>query len=238
MQKGVVFDGWIEKEIAWGPTYRWERLENVLSNKKEQAPSFTDRILTFSLPGLELGNSFDKFAQLSYCSAPNIFGSDHRPIFAVFTAVPLKSSNSLAKIGNLSLSLLFCCLLLFFMPIADARCHLVFISFAIDFVLLRIFTAESGNDEKSIINRAALTLPPSIVFAELSLELTPNSHLEQLPDKSSVGLKGAEITFTASFMAKDEVGKSSLQTNLDQCSWTDDVVITPFINDKEELATK
>ncbi|ETO21252.1 hypothetical protein RFI_15953, partial [Reticulomyxa filosa] len=82
MQKKQVFDGFKEGMIDFAPTYRWERDENVISNKREQAPSYCDRILYTSLD-----DTYD-LRQYVYKNAPNAFGSDHRPVWSVFTFVP------------------------------------------------------------------------------------------------------------------------------------------------------
>jgi len=79
----LVFPGFKEGSLKFAPTYRWERRENVFSNKKFQLPSWTDRVLWHSahreLADLELK---------SYTSAPNVFCSDHRPVMATFVLQP------------------------------------------------------------------------------------------------------------------------------------------------------
>ncbi|ETO19275.1 hypothetical protein RFI_17956 [Reticulomyxa filosa] len=82
MQKKQVFYGFKEGAINFTPTYRWERNKNSINNKRDQAPSYCDRILYTSLDG-----TFD-LKQLNYQSAADAFGSDHRPIYSVFTFVP------------------------------------------------------------------------------------------------------------------------------------------------------
>ena len=82
MQKQLVFAGFEEGLVRFPPTYRWDRKENQFSNKKFQAPSWTDRVLWHSLSGLA-DLKLDR-----YDSAPNVMGSDHRPIFACFTLIP------------------------------------------------------------------------------------------------------------------------------------------------------
>jgi hypothetical protein len=78
MSKQLVFCGFQEALVRFAPTYRWERKENQFSNKKFQSPSWTDRVLWHSLTGLA-----DLKLQ-TYSSAPNLMGSDHRPVFACF----------------------------------------------------------------------------------------------------------------------------------------------------------
>ncbi|ETO13917.1 hypothetical protein RFI_23450 [Reticulomyxa filosa] len=82
MERKQVFYGFKEGAIDFSPTYRWERHENVISNKRDQAPSYCDRILYTSLD-----ETFD-LKQFAYKSSPNAFGSDHRPVWSVFTFVP------------------------------------------------------------------------------------------------------------------------------------------------------
>lgn len=81
IKKKRVFIDFKEGNITFAPTYRWERKENIVSNKKEQPPSYTDRVLWHSLDTTSL-------TQKEYSSAPDMFGSDHRPVFAVFLLQP------------------------------------------------------------------------------------------------------------------------------------------------------
>ncbi|GAB5372451.1 hypothetical protein AAMO2058_001666500 [Amorphochlora amoebiformis] len=74
--------------LNFGPTYRFDKKSNDFSNKNFQNPSWTDRILTRSLPGLKL-------VKRAYYSAPNVFGSDHRPVSGVFEFVPIPSPDVL-----------------------------------------------------------------------------------------------------------------------------------------------
>lgn len=79
MAKKKVFLGFSEGALNFIPTYRWQADENKWSNKRNQPPSWTDRILFRSLPGLE------RDLQLSsYHNAPDVLGSDHRPLSATF----------------------------------------------------------------------------------------------------------------------------------------------------------
>src|SRR5690242_4865303 len=61
-----VFPGFREGALKFCPTYRWERRENVFSNKKFQSPSWTDRVLWHSLPGL------DSLLLEKYSNVPNM----------------------------------------------------------------------------------------------------------------------------------------------------------------------
>lgn len=58
-------------------------------NKDWQVPSWCDRILTRSFPGCLL-------RQLDYYSTPTMFGSDHRPVAAIFQFVPLPAPDVLS----------------------------------------------------------------------------------------------------------------------------------------------
>eukprot|EP00468_Gymnochlora_sp_CCMP2014_P015405 CAMPEP_0167770134 /NCGR_PEP_ID=MMETSP0110_2-20121227/17742_1 /TAXON_ID=629695 /ORGANISM="Gymnochlora sp., Strain CCMP2014" /LENGTH=817 /DNA_ID=CAMNT_0007659261 /DNA_START=477 /DNA_END=2930 /DNA_ORIENTATION=+ len=88
MAKNRVFFDFQEGDLNFGPTYRFEKKSNEFSNKNFQNPSWTDRILHRSLPGM-------KMLQRRYYSAPNLFGSDHRPVGAVYEFVPMPAPNVL-----------------------------------------------------------------------------------------------------------------------------------------------
>ena len=82
MQQNRVFCGFKEGEINFCPTYRWERNKSTVSNKREQPPSYCDRILYKSLP-----QTFDLW-QECYLSSHKCFGSDHRPVWSLFKFKP------------------------------------------------------------------------------------------------------------------------------------------------------
>ncbi len=82
MKFDTFFSGFKEAKISLCPTYRWERSKNIVSNKRNQPPSYTDRILYRTLP-----NTFDLW-QETYDSSPNCFGSDHRPVVSLFKFEP------------------------------------------------------------------------------------------------------------------------------------------------------
>ena len=82
MDKNHVFYGFKEGEINFCPTYRWERNKNTISNKREQPPSYCDRILYKSLP-----QTYDLW-QECYLSSHRCFGSDHRPVWSLFKFKP------------------------------------------------------------------------------------------------------------------------------------------------------
>eukprot|EP01029_Cantina_marsupialis_P023527 TRINITY_DN5895_c0_g3_i1.p1 TRINITY_DN5895_c0_g3~~TRINITY_DN5895_c0_g3_i1.p1 ORF type:complete len:1899 (+),score=565.67 TRINITY_DN5895_c0_g3_i1:99-5795(+) len=77
--QGNVFASFQEGSIDFAPTYRMIKNGHGYSNKKNQNPSYTDRILWRSLPGFK-----SNVRQLSYNSAPQILSSDHSPVFAQF----------------------------------------------------------------------------------------------------------------------------------------------------------
>jgi hypothetical protein len=64
----------VEAPITFKPTYRRIRNEDEFSNKNEQAPSYTDRILLYSKAGVST-----KITE--YNSLNNFMGSDHRPVY-------------------------------------------------------------------------------------------------------------------------------------------------------------
>jgi hypothetical protein len=74
-----VFVGFNEARIDFPPTYRWERDTEEFSWKRGQAPSYADRCLARSLPGVA-----DKLQQLSYDSPTFMWGSDHRAVGASY----------------------------------------------------------------------------------------------------------------------------------------------------------
>eukprot|EP01083_Nonionella_stella_P052497 139270_1 len=82
MQKHNVFSDFSEAQVAFHPTYRMERTSKSYNNKRSQAPSYTDRILWKSLP-----NSTDLMCS-SYDACRDMFGSDHRPVCAIFKFAP------------------------------------------------------------------------------------------------------------------------------------------------------
>eukprot|EP00483_Globobulimina_turgida_P012211 UN12233 len=81
-KKDGVFYGFKEGEIHFCPTYRWEKNKNTISNKRDQPPSYCDRILYKSLP-----QTYDLW-QECYLSSHRCFGSDHRPVWSLFKFKP------------------------------------------------------------------------------------------------------------------------------------------------------
>ncbi|KAF0688269.1 Aste57867_20139 [Aphanomyces stellatus] len=110
MDDGIVFHDFDEAMIAFAPTYR-RVLHSILDPKlpwtvdqvaqlytvhlgdgKVRVPSYTDRILFHSLPGLR-----DRFVCVDYRSAEFIGTSDHKPVscvFEVFVDKPPKPSTT------------------------------------------------------------------------------------------------------------------------------------------------
>ena len=73
-----LFGGFSESEIKFRPTYRRIKNGDEFSNKKEQSPSYTDRIL--------FRNSKSHYLVVNeYNSKEYQYGSDHRPVYAIFT---------------------------------------------------------------------------------------------------------------------------------------------------------
>jgi len=66
------YPGYHEEPILWLPTYKLGSNENIYLDKKDQCPSYTDRIL--------LRNNTNQKVQLKYDCLVNCYGSDHRPV--------------------------------------------------------------------------------------------------------------------------------------------------------------
>lgn len=77
---GRVFTGFVEGPRDFLPTYRWVRDAVVWSNKNDQSPSYTDRVMLHSLPGVA-----DEVTLQSLNTNTDMFGSDHRPVFATYS---------------------------------------------------------------------------------------------------------------------------------------------------------
>lgn len=71
------YPGYQEKQINFMPTYKCvpDSLEYKYINKKDQCPSYTDRIL------LKRNDHSSNITFNKYDSNPEILGSDHRPVF-------------------------------------------------------------------------------------------------------------------------------------------------------------
>lgn len=65
--------GYEEGVIGFLPTYKRGRQENSYVNKKNQSPSYTDRILIKN-------NTTHETEMKKYDVLDNVFGSDHRPV--------------------------------------------------------------------------------------------------------------------------------------------------------------
>ena len=70
-----MFPGYEEKKIEFMPTYKREKSRNDYINKKDQCPSYTDRIMIKN-------NSLCPVTIQDYRCLDHYFGSDHRPVFA------------------------------------------------------------------------------------------------------------------------------------------------------------
>eukprot|EP01138_Halocafeteria_seosinensis_P003314 gb/GECG01003390.1/.p1 GENE.gb/GECG01003390.1/~~gb/GECG01003390.1/.p1 ORF type:complete len:1464 (+),score=179.86 gb/GECG01003390.1/:1-4392(+) len=75
-----VLHGFEEPPIHFPPTYRWKTDSAEFSNKRSQAPSYTDRILVRALPGIAAS-----IKNWYYGAAHDFYGSDHRPVGSVYT---------------------------------------------------------------------------------------------------------------------------------------------------------
>ena len=74
-----VFVGFKEGPISFPPTYRWVKGEREYSSKKNQNPSYCDRVVWKSAPGCE-----EKVKQTLYEGIFDLLDSDHRPVAAAF----------------------------------------------------------------------------------------------------------------------------------------------------------
>ena len=75
-----VFPGYEENQINFQPTYKREKNQNTFVNKKDQCPSYTDRILVKN-------NSSCPLLIQEYGAHETYWGSDHRPVYAHVKAV-------------------------------------------------------------------------------------------------------------------------------------------------------
>ena len=89
------FVGFREGAISFPPTYRRDRKSSrKFSNKRNQNPSYPDRILWRSLP-----SCVRRLSQDEYWAAMNLVGSDHRPVAASFS---LQSNPDVTKADRVS----------------------------------------------------------------------------------------------------------------------------------------
>eukprot|EP01059_Diplonema_ambulator_P008808 TRINITY_DN1856_c0_g1_i4.p2 TRINITY_DN1856_c0_g1~~TRINITY_DN1856_c0_g1_i4.p2 ORF type:complete len:646 (+),score=198.36 TRINITY_DN1856_c0_g1_i4:2581-4518(+) len=78
LAKETVFIDFNESQPLFQPTYKYDRMKNVYpDDSKQRIPSWCDRILWKSF-------SDEVITQEDYYSAQTVFGSDHRPVYAVF----------------------------------------------------------------------------------------------------------------------------------------------------------
>jgi phosphatidylinositol-bisphosphatase len=78
MARGDAFGEYAEAAITFPPTYKYDPDTDTFdSSTKRRTPSWTDRVLYIPARGLEL---------VTYRSAQDLRTSDHRPVFATFTA--------------------------------------------------------------------------------------------------------------------------------------------------------
>lgn len=67
------YPGYEEGEIRFLPTYKRSKVDDTFYNKKNQAPSYTDRILYKN-------NTLIPIDVHNYTSLEDVYGSDHRPV--------------------------------------------------------------------------------------------------------------------------------------------------------------
>lgn len=73
------FHGWSEADIKFFPTYKFDKgTSNYDTSEKQRVPSWTDRILHMTVPGLP------PLKQLNYNSVMDCYISDHKPVYATF----------------------------------------------------------------------------------------------------------------------------------------------------------
>ena len=84
-QESGFFVNYNEPKIDFLPTYKLalDKLQYV--NKKDQCPSYTDRVLFKNNSSLEVVDDF-------YQAGHDVFGSDHRPVLRAITIKNLKNS--------------------------------------------------------------------------------------------------------------------------------------------------
>ena len=76
MRFNRIFSGFAEGPLNFFPTYKFDHdSDHYDSSTRRRVPSWTDRILFKSDVNTQV---------LSYCSAPDIRTSDHRPVYATF----------------------------------------------------------------------------------------------------------------------------------------------------------
>lgn len=81
--KGNCFVGFHEGDLNFRPTYRYNRGDRTYSTQKMRTPSWTDRVLWKSLPGL-------KAKLTAYGCSDEITTSDHSPVYAAFEVDTLR----------------------------------------------------------------------------------------------------------------------------------------------------
>lgn len=76
MRFNRIFSGFTEGPLNFFPTYKFDHdSDHYDSSQRRRVPSWTDRILFKSGVNTQV---------LSYCSAPDIRSSDHRPVYGTF----------------------------------------------------------------------------------------------------------------------------------------------------------
>eukprot|EP00299_Pterocystis_sp_00344_P013821 c6811_g1_i1.p1 GENE.c6811_g1_i1~~c6811_g1_i1.p1 ORF type:complete len:678 (+),score=147.83 c6811_g1_i1:54-2087(+) len=79
MEAGNVLCGFHETEPKFAPTYKFHRGDEHLVYDSKRIPSYCDRILWSSLPGVA-----QDLRQVSLSSAADVTTSDHKPVRAIF----------------------------------------------------------------------------------------------------------------------------------------------------------
>lgn len=71
------YPGYAEGEIRFLPTYKRSKVDDSFFNKKDQAPSYTDRVIYKN-------NTVTPINTHNYTSLEDVYGSDHRPVIFDF----------------------------------------------------------------------------------------------------------------------------------------------------------
>ena len=107
-----IFPDYEEKAITFMPTYKRHTHTNEFVNKKDQCPSYTDRVLVKN-------NSSCAHQIMHYGAHEEFWGSDHRPVFTLMRVVtqPQQYMNPLSLLnqetpvqGYAQIKLMYCIL--------------------------------------------------------------------------------------------------------------------------------
>mmetsp|Transcript_10875 Transcript_10875/g.17420 ORF Transcript_10875/g.17420 Transcript_10875/m.17420 type:complete len:1031 (+) Transcript_10875:195-3287(+) len=181
-EKKRVFYGFVEGPLHFGPTYRFNKKSNEFSNKNFQNPSWTDRILYHSLPGL-------KVVSKNYYSAPNVFGSDHRPVASVFEFVPFPSADVLQ-------------------PTLERRCKAMMAEVSVSNMTIKLdMESEDMKDKEISEMTSSLTVLSSVDsplqwFAMMQKSKSPTSSISSSHWADNLSEKSTDLLIQATFQSE------------------------------------